>query len=61
MSLALREIIKNEGMSALFRGLTPTTLASTLNWGCYFAVYEYTKAWWYCHMSAVTSTYFTFE
>lgn len=41
---ALRTIVRDEGMAALFRGSMPAVLKSGLSTGLTFVVYEWVKA-----------------
>uniref|UniRef100_A0A7S0EFR5 Mitochondrial carrier protein n=1 Tax=Hanusia phi TaxID=3032 RepID=A0A7S0EFR5_9CRYP len=40
---ALVTIVRTEGVTTLYAGLTPNLLGSTIAWGCYFYSYNYLK------------------
>eukprot|EP01112_Ceratiomyxa_fruticulosa_P019794 TRINITY_DN6566_c0_g1_i2.p1 TRINITY_DN6566_c0_g1~~TRINITY_DN6566_c0_g1_i2.p1 ORF type:complete len:261 (-),score=45.02 TRINITY_DN6566_c0_g1_i2:82-864(-) len=35
-----------EGITAFYQGVVPSLLGSFINWGIYFAIYQFTKEWW---------------
>jgi len=35
-----------EGITAFYQGVVPSLLGSFINWGIYFAIYEFMKEWW---------------
>jgi solute carrier family 25 folate transporter 32 len=43
MGHALVEIVRNEGVGSLYRGLFPNLLGSAVSWGCYFYTYNLAK------------------
>ncbi|XP_074581779.1 nicotinamide adenine dinucleotide transporter 1, chloroplastic-like isoform X3 [Curcuma longa] len=46
---SLKQIIKNEGVSGLYRGLTPTITALLPTWAVYFTVYNQLKSLLHSH------------
>ncbi|XP_042444423.1 nicotinamide adenine dinucleotide transporter 2, mitochondrial-like isoform X2 [Zingiber officinale] len=47
---SLKQIIKNEGVSGLYRGLTPTVTALLPTWTVYFTVYNQLKSLLHSHV-----------
>ncbi|XP_042449135.1 nicotinamide adenine dinucleotide transporter 1, chloroplastic-like [Zingiber officinale] len=47
---SLKQIIKKEGVSGLYRGLTPTVTALLPNWAVYFPVYNQLKSLLHSHV-----------
>ncbi|XP_074570291.1 nicotinamide adenine dinucleotide transporter 1, chloroplastic-like isoform X1 [Curcuma longa] len=47
---SLKQIIKIEGVSGLYRGLTPTITALLPNWAVYFSVYNQLKSLLHSHV-----------
>ncbi|XP_042447134.1 nicotinamide adenine dinucleotide transporter 1, chloroplastic-like isoform X1 [Zingiber officinale] len=47
---SLKQIIKKEGVSGLYRGLTPTVTALLPNWAVYFPVYNHLKSLLHSHV-----------
>lgn len=41
---ALMQIIRNEGVVGLYRGLSPNLVGSGVSWGCYFFTYNLGKS-----------------
>eukprot|EP01111_Echinosteliopsis_oligospora_P011953 TRINITY_DN4050_c0_g1_i1.p1 TRINITY_DN4050_c0_g1~~TRINITY_DN4050_c0_g1_i1.p1 ORF type:complete len:274 (-),score=61.62 TRINITY_DN4050_c0_g1_i1:49-870(-) len=39
-------MIENEGIASCYKGLVPTLLGSSLNWGLYFGIYKYFNNLW---------------
>jgi len=54
---ATKDLVQREGVRALYKGLTPTAVAATVNWGCYLPIYEFTKAWWAGSEPPTTAAY----
>jgi len=49
---ALRTIVREEGVRALYQGLSPALLGNAASWGLYFAFYTEAKAQWLEHKVA---------
>jgi solute carrier family 25 folate transporter 32 len=41
---ALAQIVRNEGIAGLYRGLSPNLVGSGVSWGCYFFTYNLAKS-----------------
>lgn len=42
---AVTQIVKEEGIKGLYRGMVPNVIGSASSWGCYFLVYHCLKTW----------------
>ena len=46
----MKSIIRKDGFTGLYRGLTPNLMASGVSWGVYFFSYNHAKNFWRTHL-----------